>query len=375
VSQRQPTIFSKSLPRRRGIALILVLIVMAVASILAFAMLSAGALQATASSNGVTAAAAKAQAESGIHLAAYYLTRPIAAPVNWNSAPISFVSTASTQPPTTMPGSVTVTVTAVAENDYTVIAAGSVPTSTDGQQITRTITAELEVIPSCQITGAGVFNATNLTIGSGVTITGGISSSGKVTPGGGTMNPAPGPQLPSPPAPATGTVTDYSQPYYYQGVLYYPGTVSGTGGTYGPTPTNPLGIYFTSGNLTVTGPLTVTGTLYVKGGILTDDSTITVNPVTYSLPALVVDQSIKMEGSNHALNATGVVCTNTGITNLLSSNSTQVNITGALLITGTPGVINNGPVHVNITYNSSYTNVLNLVANPPPAVKIVSWSE
>ncbi len=121
--------------------------------------------------------------------------------------------------------------------------------------------------------------------------------------------------------------------------------------------------------------MTVTGTLYVKGGSLIDNSTVTISPVTSSLPALVVDQGIKMEGSNHALTVTGVVCTNIGITNSLASNSTQVNITGALLITGTPGVINNGPVQVNVTYDSSYTNVLNLVASPPPAVKIVSWSE
>ena len=43
----QPTIFSQSTMRRRGIALILVLLVMAVASILAFALLSAGALAAS----------------------------------------------------------------------------------------------------------------------------------------------------------------------------------------------------------------------------------------------------------------------------------------------------------------------------------------
>ncbi|MGD0463804.1 MAG: hypothetical protein ABSB74_15055 [Tepidisphaeraceae bacterium] len=397
---RRPNIFKEGPPRRRGIALVLVLIVMAVASILAFAMLSAGALQATASSNGVTAAAAQAQAESGIHLAAYYLTHPETAPVsagNWGPTAVSFVST---QPPTTMPGSVSVTVATVAgaTNYYNVTAAGSVPTSTDGQPITRTITAQLEVIPSYQITGAGAFNSSAITIGTGVTITGtpnAFSTTGSVRISGtGTVNgnvsassflgSAPnGQELSapsSPPAPTAGTLTDYSQPYYYQGTLYYPGTVSGTGGTYGPQPANPLGIYYNSGNLTVTGPLTVTGTLYVKGGFLIDNSTITINPVnlsqlTYSLPTLVVDKAIEMEGSNHALTVSGVVCTNTGITNSFATNSTHVNITGALLITGTTGVITNGSAQVHITYDSSYTNVLNLVANPPPAVKIISWTE
>jgi hypothetical protein len=366
--------FSENVRQRRGIALVLVLLVMAVASILAFAMLSAGALQATAGSNAVTAAAAEAQAESGIHLASYYLANQNVAPVTWQSVPITFAS---------MPGSVTVTVAAGAQNYYTVTSIGSVPTSTDGQSITRTITAEIEVIPSCQINGAGVFNANNLTIGSGVTVTGPVSSSGTVsTSGTGSITPAPGAPTSTPPAPATGSVTDYSQPYYYQGTLYNPGTVSGTGGIFGPTTSNPLGIYYYSnsgGNLTVNSPLTVTGTLYVKGGTLIDKSNITINPViiaglTSSLPALVVDQAIQMK-ANATLTATGVVCTNLGITNVGANSSTQVTITGALLITGATGGITNGLAKVKIIYSSANTNDINLVATPPPAVKVISWSE
>ena len=96
--------------------------------------------------------------------------------------------------------------------------------------------------------------------------------------------------------------------------------------------------------------------------------------MTYSLPALIVDQAIQMR-ANATLAASGVVCTNLGITNIGANSSTQVNITGALLITGNTSGITNGSATVNITYNSAYTNVLNLVANEPPAVKVISWSE
>jgi hypothetical protein len=118
----------------------------------------------------------------------------------------------------------------------------------------------------------------------------------------------------------------------------------------------------------------------VKGGSLIDKSTVTLNPVnlsglTYSLPVLVVDQAIQMNGSNRTLNATGLVCTSTGITNSSPNASTQVNITGALLITAAGGGISNGVDKVNLTYNSAYTNVLSLVASEPPAIKIMSWSE
>ncbi len=396
-------ILNESSRRRRGIALILVLLVMAVASILAFAMLSASALQATAGSNAVTAAAAQAQAESGIHLAAYYLTHPntaigseLASQEAWASGPVSFLPS---QPSTAMPGTVSVTVSYLGGNFYNVIAVGSVPSATDGQPITRTITAELEAISSYQITGAGAFNVANsITIGQGVTITGSpnaLSTMGSVQITGtgqangnvsassvsGNVN---GSTLPVPsaaPAPTSGTITDYSQPYYYQGMLYYPGEVSGTGGTYGSQPSNPLGIYYYQGSLTVTGPMTVNGTLYVKGGSLIDKSTVTINPnasqLTYNLPALVVDQSLEMYGSGNTLTANGVVCTASGITNVLSSSSTTLTINGALLITNTnvTKAINNGSDQVNVTFNSGYTNVLNLVASGPATIKIISWSE
>jgi Tfp pilus assembly protein PilX len=377
----KPDILSRPLSRQRGIALILVLLVMAVASILAFAMLTAGALQATAGGNSVTAAEAQAQAESGIHLAAYYLTHPDTAPVsagNWGPTAVTFTSA---HPPTALPGSVTLTVATVAgsTNYFTALSTGSVPTSTDGQQITRNINAELEVIPSYQITGAGEFNAASLIVKSGVTITGSVSSSGTVsTQGTGTITGQINQSLPSAPAPST-PLTDYTQQYYYQGILYTPGPISATGGTYGPTATNPLGIYYNTGSITITGTLSITGTLYIKAGTLVDNKTITINPVTlpqmtYILPALVVDQAIQMK-ANATLTANGVVCTGLGITNSLANASTEVDITGALLITGNGGGITNGSAKVNITFNSAYTNVLNLVANDPPAIKVISWSE
>ena len=368
---------------------------MAVASILAFAMLSASALQVTASSNGITAAAARAQAESGIHLAAYYLANPTAAPVsagNWGPTVVSF---SPSQPSVTMPGNVTVTVSSVSTTGqfytassagpyYTVTAVGSVPSATDGLPITRTIVAQLQAISSYQITSAGAFNGL-ATLNSGVTFAGSVVSSQTITANGGTVTGALTSNLTASPAPTAGTTTDYSQPYYYQGVLYYPvniGNTISTGQSFAPTPGNPLGIFYCSGNLSVTATLNISGTLYVKGGTLTDGSNITIGPessaqLNYNLPALVVDQSLKMSGSNHSLTATGVVCLGTGITALLPNSSTKVTINGALLITtaGGANAINNSSDQVNVTFNSSYTNVLNLVASGTSAIKIISWSE
>ena len=100
--------------RRRGIALVLVVTVMALAALLGYAMLSAATLQATASTNAISMAVAQSQAESGIHLAIFYLMNPKDAPTPptmpnyyWAGANnITFATTGSS--PVTMPGSVSV---------------------------------------------------------------------------------------------------------------------------------------------------------------------------------------------------------------------------------------------------------------------------
>ncbi|HTW93727.1 MAG TPA: hypothetical protein VMD30_02965, partial [Tepidisphaeraceae bacterium] len=67
--------------RHSGIALILVIVVMAIAAVMAYAMLSAGALQEQVSANSIAQANADALAESGVSLAMYYLTHTSTAPV------------------------------------------------------------------------------------------------------------------------------------------------------------------------------------------------------------------------------------------------------------------------------------------------------
>ena len=82
--------------RRRGIALVLVVLVMALATILAYSLLSGSALQATAGGNAIAAATARAQAESGIHLAMYYILNPANAPATfWNNTTSNITSLTS----------------------------------------------------------------------------------------------------------------------------------------------------------------------------------------------------------------------------------------------------------------------------------------
>src|SRR5271156_3838177 len=73
--------------RRRGMALVLVVAVLAVAAVLGYAMLSANTLQAEISSNLMNAAGAEYVAESGVNVGMYYLQWPASAPISWTNTP------------------------------------------------------------------------------------------------------------------------------------------------------------------------------------------------------------------------------------------------------------------------------------------------
>jgi Tfp pilus assembly protein PilX/cytoskeletal protein CcmA (bactofilin family) len=393
--------------RRRGIALVLVVMVMALAAILGYAMLSASATQATAGGNAVAAATARAQAESGIHLAMYYLLNPGNAP---SSPPCTWsnVTFATVAPASTIPGSVTIQVGAPSNGCYQVISTGSSGTTSGGGAVTRTITAEISVGGSYQVNEAAAFNSTvtlgsqfsftstnpeipALAVPSTATITNDGNISGNISaasaPGGygtqtnGTLIPA----STIAPAPASSVdLYNYAQAYVYQGNTYTPtligATVSSTT-SYGPTATNPLGIYYTSGGLTVTQQLNVNGTLVVNG-TLTDASKIYITPVASTLstnmPALVVMQKLSISGLARVMNATGVVYVGTSIANIGSTTTSNITINGALLdaggFSGYSGIL-------AVNYNSAYTNIPGFVtysadsSQMTPWVKVISWSE
>jgi Tfp pilus assembly protein PilX/cytoskeletal protein CcmA (bactofilin family) len=387
--------------RRRGIALMLVVFVMALAAILGYAMLSASAVQATAGGNAVAAAVARAQAESGIHYAMYYLLKnQPATGVSWPNVTFATVS-----PAATIPGNVSIQIGSPTNGCYPVTATGSSGSSTGGGVVTRTITAEICVGGSYLIQQAGAFNSTvilgaqasftssipnapavAIASGNSVTNDGAISGnvSGTLIPGSGaqtngTVNSAPTVA----PAPASSAyVYDYSQPYIYQGITCYPTQISGSTLSASPSSsptTNPLGIYYCTGSLTVSGQVNIAGTLVVEGS-LTNTGKIYITPATSTLstnmPALVVDQKLITSGGARVLNATGVVYVGTAISAIGSTTTSNITINGALLDSG--GITSYSGA-LSVTYNSAYTDIPSFVSigsgQTTPWVKIISWSE
>lgn len=376
----------------------LVVLVMALATILAYSLLSGSAVQATAGANAVAAATARAQAESGIHLAMYYILNPANAPATfWNNT-TSNITFSTVSPAATIPGSVSIQIGAPTNGCYPVTAVGSSGSSVGGGAVTRTISAEIcagstfsiqqaaafngplvsTTLETFSSTGAAALISTGAITGS-AHVSGNIEASsvqGSVVQSSGSVTGAPSVA----PAPNTGTVTNYSLPYVYQGVEYYPtliGSSITTAVSYGATPSNPLGIYYTSGNLSVSKALTINGTLVV-GGTLTNSSSINITPIatqlTTNYPAMVVGSKLTMSGHTATLNATGVVYVASGITGVTTNSSTDITVNGALLVTANAISSYSGTMSVN--YNAAYTNIPNFASsNTTPCVKIISWSE
>lgn len=381
--------------RRPGIALVLVIFVMALAAIIGYALLSSSALQATAAGNAAASAVARAQAESGIHLAMYYLQNPANAP---SAPPCTWpnVTFATTQPAETIPGSVTIQVGAPTNNCCQIISTGSSGSSSGGGAVTRTITAEVQIGSPLPINQAGAFNGavsigslctfTSATAGAPAIVANGIvTNSGTVDgavvatalAGSGTYsdpNPAGSPSMPPAPS-SSANVTNYTQ-YMYQGVLE---NAQPVGQTLNPI-TNPLGVFYSSGNLTVSSPLSITGTLIVEGN-LTLSSTLTITPASSTLstnmPALVVNGKLTVNGANKTMNATGVVYIGSVIASNGSASTSQLNINGALMVTGASPLTSYSG-HLNVTFNPAYTNIPSfdvLDWDSSSGVKIISWSE
>jgi hypothetical protein len=187
------------------------------------------------------------------------------------------------------------------------------------------------------------------------------------------------------PAPSsTVNVTNYAQNYQYQGVLYAPTLISATvaaNTSYGPTPTNPLGVYYTSASLSISTAktLTINGTLLVQG-TLTNSGSVSITPInptsSTNMPALVIDNKLTINGAGRSVVANGVTYVGQGITGSGATGTSSIQVNGALLVTG--GGITAYTGALAVTYNSASTNIPSFDTadwNSGSGVKIISWSE
>lgn len=382
---------------RRGVALLMVVAVMAVATVAAYALLANSAMQAQSAANTTGAAQADSLAESGVALAMYYMQHPSYAPhLTAGSGNIpSYWAGASGITFSSTGGSATVTVAPSGSTGqlWTVTATGESPASLGA--ISKTLSASVQTVMGYQVNQPVEANA-NITLNSGSSISGGttasIVSTGAVTIGlGATVNGSieasglPGllglllgillPAPSSSPSPITNQVTDYSQPYSYQGQTYSPVSISGTVSTsLAPTASNPAGIFVATSNVTIS-TTSVSGTIYAKNSAnVTFTKTASLTPIA-GYPALVVDGSTTLSAANITVTINGLALFNGGLK--VSNASSGLTVNGAALF-GTQGTLAGHNGKLTVTYNANNVNVpffsnANQFSSPIGA-KIIAWN-
>jgi hypothetical protein len=167
---------------RRGMALMLVVAVIALASVLGLVMLSSATLANRSSANQGRLLSGEYLAQSGINLALYYLQYPDRAPLYQINSDGYWAGTAGEQAiASSVDGTVNVTVTRDSSNPwvYEVVSTGTSGTQAE-TQITRTTGARVLVRSGWDVDYAGAFNYATQ-INPGFTLNGDAYTSGNLS--------------------------------------------------------------------------------------------------------------------------------------------------------------------------------------------------
>jgi Tfp pilus assembly protein PilX len=397
---------------RRGIALTLVIILMAVAVVMAYAMLANAVVQQQVAANETAGAQADALAESGVELAMYYLQHPQNAP--------SLVAVSGRIPPYWAGGSslsfanlsghatVTVAPSGTTGTLFSVTSKGTY-TGASGLSLSKTVSAIAQVNYTFLI-NQGVMSSTSLGLSqystsqvmtinqtAGATVSA-INAFGAVTLGkkaatlgliaassvsgigtwSHTLAAAPSYGL----TPPISQVRSYSS-YTYNGQAGFSGLLGATltalnmaAQLIGVGGLNSLNVLSnTSGSTSITGPVTLSGIVYVPNGNVTITGNVTINSPATGFPALVVGQQIIMAASA-TLTVNGIVYAGTGIGSGGNSSS-AITVNGALLL-GSPSISSTYQGSLAVNYNSSQASAPDFTSDPiymtPKSVKLTSWS-
>lgn len=381
------------LGKQRGMALVLVIVVLATAAVLAYAMLATNTLQAQTSSNLLQAANAEYAAESGVNVAMYYLQWPALAPASWTNTPDYTLFATGVPLNDGTPVNFNVSATPNAQlNTYTIQSTGY-PSA--GSAFSHLATATVTV-NRVQIPGAGVFGG-SITIpshsnfsNSGVTGAVAVQAAGSVSQIGGTIT---GAISQAPLAAIAYVVPDTSSVNFYgvgvsggnylwsDGVtLGTPQQIAANNLTSAKVParlaSNPAGIFYHQGNLSITGNVVLNGALIVRGGTLTVEGSLTINPVA-QFPALVCEENVIIEGAGNSLTANGVAYLGTGFSWAGATAGSALVVNGALMMPSGASIVASASGTISVTYNAATANVpqLSTFSQPALSVQTNSWTQ
>lgn len=366
----------------RGIALLLVMVIVALASLIGFALLSSASLQAQVAESGARSAAAEYLAESAVQAAIFYLANPSKVPGDWDDAP-GYVLFKQNGVIAGVSGSfdVQVTPSSSVSDAYEITAVGRSGASLPA---TRATTVTVQPVRAKPDFAAGFGGAVDI-LSTGYVFNGPVSALGAITGWSGTLQ-ATSYVLPG----NIATVNHYGAG---GGTYTMPDGTTGTPQNLGsgtittipaPAPNNPGKVFYSTGELTLSpsGSLTINGTLIVPGSLTIVQGklvTITREP---GFPALIVDNQLRISGKNTKLVVNGVTWLG-GINwvgmglPLANCAGSTVTVNGALLAAAGAKFEKTLSGSFTANYVPAYADAVNLTATPQPVVgmKILNWQQ
>lgn len=382
----------------------LVMSAVALASLLAFALLSGAMVQSRTSANAARVQAADCLAESGINLAMYYLQNPAQATLNaqgyWAGTGGDIAIG------TGVAGTVNVSVVRDAANTWTYeVTSTGKSGMVDGAQVTRTAQARIYVRNEYQLQYAAGFNQNTtlwayttidgsvlcnrvLTLKSNSSLTGTAYCQSASLPVGMIVTTA------SVPSGAIGSPTNadvnlYST-YTWQSAAKSADTIpaattslTGTAGipTRSASASNPAGVWLsqpTGGTLTLGDHVTIDGTLVVQGNLTINGAGIVITPKS-GFPALIVTGTLQVNQPSKSLTVHGICYVGTTLKSFgipaNQSVSSQLRINGGLLIGGaTPITTNyNAATYVKLDPSLCLAPELSATGRVPVGASILRW--
>jgi Tfp pilus assembly protein PilX len=380
--------------RRRGVAMVLVITVIGLATVLGFAMLSGAMLQSRTGGNATRSATAEYLAESGINLAMYYLQYPNRAP-SLNAQGYWAGTGGAVAISSSVPGTVNVTVVRDLTDPWTyeVTSVGQSGT-VSGTGVTRTQQARLYVRNQYLVQRAGNFNS-SVTLYNRTTIDGDVASNSAITLSSGIITgtiyctllsgssqsyqPAPA----TPASPTNSNINLYST-YSYQNSPYSASAVSvssltGTSGvtTLGTSGSNPAGVWVRTGDLTLNDNVSVAGTLVVNGNLTLSGVNVAITPQA-GFPGLIVTGNVTVvqQARTTVVNGVAYIGGQLKTSGVLLSTPSSLKIYGGLLmgITGVPfATTYNATTYVKLDASMPKAPDLSSANRSPTGVSIVRW--
>lgn len=408
------------LPRRRGVALLLVLGVVIMASVLGYAMLSSAAMNKQVSHNAAVSASAEGLAESGVNLAVYYLQHPDRSPAYepyktyplseafdrdalfWQGTNGQFVDFGDPSV-----GQVKVSVSRPDETNrwqYHITAFGRAPGSTLDRRAEATVHVNAEyrfdhatltngdvLWPGqSRVEGDSYSNGGN-GLRTGASITGrGFrrkSSTSSTSPQGGDWEPPVGAPRVLPKYSELRSYLKYELPagqinsakVLDSTTLGSPGLlgIGAFGGRLEPTTDNPAGIYYAPGDLTIYHDTQVNGTLIVRGNLKVLGHAIAIRAKP-GFPALIVGQSVDygLVSLGPTMRVYGVMYVAGRVDTSLLTLFPTLEVDGAMLVRGgTPVFPLLSTAGVRVTHNRELAHVPDFseIGRTPISIAVLDW--